>query len=152
MSGSPAASAGRVLMAVRRRNQEGFTLTEVLMTAVIIGILAAMAFPNYRRTVETGYRREAQDLLMTAYNGERAYSFANNGLYYDVNEGLPLDWRTIYMDDPNLASIPVQFTVVTGGGGTTFTVTARRSAGCTATIDENRNLVMSAGWNTPATC
>ncbi len=136
-----------------RTRQHGFTLTEVMITVVIIGILAAIALPNYRRMIELGYLREAQDLLMTIYNGERAYSFANNSQYYDVIAEAPpsTEWRTIYMDNPNLGSIPVDFSVTAvGGASPTFTATAQRNppAGspCSASIDQNRALTVSASW------
>ncbi len=136
-----------------RHMRSGFTLTELMAAVAIVGILAAMAVPNYRKMVELGYLREAQDLLMTVYNGERAYSFSHNGQYYDVLvEPVPsLEWRTIYTDNPNLGGIPVNFTV-TVVGGTTFTATATRSAVCTTTINQNRVVTVSAAWIAGGPC
>ena len=93
--------------------------------------------------------------MLTIYNGERAYSFSNNGQYYDVPESAApdLDWRTVYMDDPNLGGIPVVFTVTVVGA--TFSARAQRNppvlSPCFATINQNRVVAVSAQW-TAGTC
>jgi prepilin-type N-terminal cleavage/methylation domain-containing protein len=133
---------------------EGFTLMEVLMVVVVIAVLAVIALPNFRKTMERGYWREATDLLMTVYAGEETY-FSLNDKYYDVNEaGGMTEWRIIYMDDPNLAAVPVAFKVTSPGPAfTTFTATATRNGGpCngqTQTINQLRTL---GGGNAAKTC
>lgn len=141
--------------------RSGFTLNEVMMTVVIVGILAAIAIPNYRKTVELGYWRQAQDLLMAIYNGEQSYYFSHDSEYYPpVGSSLTStstmeQWRTIYVDNPHLGSpLPILFTV-TAFGGAGFTATAARAGGgpCgekSLTIDQNRNIV-TGGWGYP-TC
>lgn len=55
-------SAGR---AQARRLQQGFTLIEVMVTVVIVGILAAIAVPAYRDYVLRGQVVEATNALST---------------------------------------------------------------------------------------
>ena len=42
------------------KNQAGFTLVEILIVVVIIGILATIAVPTYMRYVERGYASDAK--------------------------------------------------------------------------------------------
>ncbi len=71
------------------------------MVVVIIGILMALAIPNYQRTIDRNYRRKAQDVLLTIYHGERAY-FLKNGGYRSLSATDAMDaWREINMDNPN---------------------------------------------------
>lgn len=129
----------------------GFTLTEVMVAVGIVAILASIALPQYRKTVETAYKREAEDLLMTIYYGERAY-FVTNSKY--VNPAP--NWNEIYMEDPNLGSIPVAFSVT--APGPTFTASAQRGPGgpCANNvlqIDQTRKVSGSwCGCPGPATC
>ena len=120
------------------RANKAFTLNEVMMTVIIVGILASIAIPSYRKTIERGYHRTAQDLLMAIYNGERAYYFTNDNIYYQnpLNRTSGLAWRNIYVDNPNIDSIPVDFTV--GPNGLGFTATATRSGQETISINQNR--------------
>lgn len=48
---------------MKRRNR-GFSLIELMIVIVVMGILAAVAFPNYTEYVRRGYRTEAQSHMM----------------------------------------------------------------------------------------
>lgn len=68
-----------------RKQVRGITLIELMVVVVIIGILAAIAYPNYRAYVERSKRTEARAaLLQIAVNQERIYlntipnSYTNN--------------------------------------------------------------------------
>ena len=41
------------------KNKKGFTLVEILTVVIIIGILSALALPQYRRVVERARATEA---------------------------------------------------------------------------------------------
>lgn len=132
--------------------RHGFSLLELLMTVVIVGILAATALPGYIKTRERSYWQQAESLLLAIYAGERAY-FLINDFYYNVDEtGGMAEWRKINIDNPNLPSILVDYDVATCGSPPclVFTATATRPggpcAGSTRTINENRVLPGGACW------
>ena len=63
-----------------RRNMQGVTLMELMVVVVIIGILAAVGYPNYRDFAARAKRNEAKAaLLQIATNQERYY--LNNNTY-----------------------------------------------------------------------
>ena len=45
---------------IKRKIQEGFTLVEILIVVVIVGILAAIAIPTYFTYVQKAYASDAQ--------------------------------------------------------------------------------------------
>ncbi len=61
------------------RDSRGFTLIELMIVVVIIGILAALAIPRFMRTTAKAKQSEAKGILKQIYTMQRAYR-----QYYDV--------------------------------------------------------------------
>jgi prepilin-type N-terminal cleavage/methylation domain-containing protein len=66
-----------MLLKLRRKNQKGFTLIEVMIVMAIIGILIAIAMPNY-----LAYRTKGQDSVAIA----SAKNFWNAAMAYFADE------------------------------------------------------------------
>ena len=56
-----------------RTFQFGFTLIELMIAVVIIGILAAVAFPSYEGYLRRSRRAEAQQTLMAAASKQQQF-------------------------------------------------------------------------------
>ena len=71
-------------MIASRRYMRGVTLIELMIVIVIIGMLAAIAYPNYREFAAKAKRNEAKAaLLKIAVNQERTY-LQNNSYTSDL--------------------------------------------------------------------
>ena len=69
-----------------RRNMRGITLIELMVVVVIVGILAAIAYPNYQEFTARAKRNEARAaLLRLATNQERFY-LNNNTFTTDMTQ------------------------------------------------------------------
>jgi type IV pilus assembly protein PilA len=67
-------------LAALRRSRQGFTLIELLVVVLIIGILAAIAVPQYFKVVEKGKVSEALTTLDSVRGAQERY-LAAHGQY-----------------------------------------------------------------------
>ncbi|OFZ78682.1 MAG: hypothetical protein A2583_07210 [Bdellovibrionales bacterium RIFOXYD1_FULL_53_11] len=56
------------------RNMSGFTLVELMIVVAIIGILAAIAIPNYQKYQARARQTEAKLALASIYTAEKSYA------------------------------------------------------------------------------
>ena len=59
-------------------NRKGFTLIELMIVVVIIGILAALAIPRFMKATAKSKQSEAKQLLKQIYTMQHTYRQANN--------------------------------------------------------------------------
>lgn len=65
-----------------QRSSRGFTLIEIMIVVIIVGILASIAYPSYLDHVRRGHQTEAQGQIMelaSALEAHRAKNFTYSG-------------------------------------------------------------------------
>lgn len=111
----------------RFHNRKGFTLIELMIVVVIIGILAALAIPRFMKATTKTKQSEAKQLLKQIYTMQHAYRQANAS-YGDagltINAGAGGTFPDIGVD--------VQTSAIY-----TYAITAADALGFTATATAN---------------
>lgn len=113
----------------RSINKSGFTLIELMVVVAIIGILAAIAIPNFITYTTKAKQAEVKTLLKALHTSELSY-FSENGFFTDdVNA---LEWEpktsctyrysvgTTYIGSQNTGGNPMN-NATAGAGHDNFT-------------------------------
>jgi len=102
----------------RRSGQKGFTLIELMIVIAIIGILAAIAIPQFVTYRQKGYDTQAKGELKSFYTACQAY-------FADTPTAGSCSTSTISAQFQNSPAV----TVTVAGGQTLEGSTARHTAG-----------------------
>lgn len=124
-------------------SQKGFTLIEMMIVVVVIGILAAIALPNYQQYVIRANRVAAQSQMMDIANREQQFLladrvYANKATLVASGYALPTEVSDKYDYD---------ITVDNGATPPTYTITFSPTGSQYSDGDISLN---SAGVKTPA--
>jgi prepilin-type N-terminal cleavage/methylation domain-containing protein len=114
----------------KRINQKGFTLIEILIVIIILGVIAGLAVPLYRAQVEKSRQVEALQVLSSVRDAEVRF-FSSDGVFTD--DFAQLDYTPPSTDpgdttDDAGQTLHFSYSVVLTGGGTGFEATATRNA------------------------
>ena len=96
----PHPAFGHPLPQGARKTTRGFTLIELLVVVLIIGILAAVAVPQYQKAVEKSRATELYILLSSWAKAQRVYYLANDTYADDYTQlDIQLPYNTSTADD-----------------------------------------------------
>lgn len=103
--------------------RKGFTLVELLIAVVIVGLLVAVALPNFLNNTNRSRLTEATQALSAINNGQSEYRFKHPGQYFQIgtdSPSVPSDGSTTFVvvvpptPAPNTAEQQANFSQVLG--------------------------------------
>ncbi len=140
---------------MRMRNK-GFTLVEILIVVVILGILAAIVVPQFTSASNEAVKGALQSQLQTISSQIELYRVRNSGAYPDLgadqSEANNFGWGILVAED-YLKDVPFNGYTASGivqpgdGTGEDDAMAADRDAGFGWVWDETAGEVFAAGYD-----
>ena len=104
------------------KNKSGFTLLEIIIVVIIVGVLASLALPKFFSTVEFSRAQEGLAAMATIRGGLERYYVSKGNTYLAASTG-NIDTGNPLAGQPN-AHFSV---VITAAAATGYTITATRN-------------------------
>ena len=131
----------------KKRSPRGFTLMEIIIVVITLGVIASLALSSYNKVVEQNYCRSAQMNLIAIHNAVQIYYLKNQT--YNTRSGFDL---TAINTDLNLSIVDSQFTYTVSADPNYFkSVRATRNSATAYTCSVDSTLALS-GNNVNPTC
>ena len=104
------------------KNRSGFTLIEIMIVVIIVGVLASLALPKFFSTVEYSRSQEALSAIATVRGGLERY-YVSKGNSYTGATTANIDTGNPLAGQPN-----AHFVISVGGTSTSgYTIQALRN-------------------------
>jgi len=124
--------------------RRGFTLLEIAIVTVVVGILASVAVVTQRSFIDRGKGAEARQILLSGYAGYQRLIAENE----PIDSSHRLNWTRMGMTDPNLLAGRYFNYSIRPSSFNPTRLEARRGvtiSGCTGTATHSFRLDLSTG-------
>jgi type IV pilus assembly protein PilA len=105
----------------KQKNQKGFTMIELMVVVVIVGILAAIAIPIYGKYIKNARMTEATGRIGEIITAEKAYAIEHDGDYTTTSQGI-VDLSSTENFDYTVAGTDTSAVLTITAAGTTSKV------------------------------
>lgn len=129
---------------VRAQSESGFTLVELLVVMLILGLLAAIAIPAFFNQRDKAKDSDAKESVRTAQTAMETYSTDNDGSYAGATTAI------LVTIEPTLADAPGAL-VVTPAGTDSYEVTVASTTGNVFSIERQTDSTVDLTCTTVST-
>jgi prepilin-type N-terminal cleavage/methylation domain-containing protein len=121
----------------KENTNKGFTLMELMVVLIVMGVVAGLAMPKYAQSVESAHRKDAENQLMLIHSAQDMYASRNNNIYWGPAAGATPASKLANINlnlALNILSNGMDYDCTAGIIGDNYTCTATRIGGAAFTI------------------
>ena len=111
----------------RMKDERGFTLPELLVTVLIIGVLAAIGIPEFLGQQVKAFGASAKELAHSAEVAAETYATDNNGSYVNLTQATIHQYESTIPISPTPGS--AYLSAVTNASATGYAITITPATG-----------------------
>ncbi|MCF7917037.1 MAG: prepilin-type N-terminal cleavage/methylation domain-containing protein [Candidatus Omnitrophica bacterium] len=114
--------------------RKGFTLMELLIVIIIIGILAGLGLPQFLKMAEKAKASEAVNLLGAVRSAQLRYAMEHSGSYAADCGNLDINWTSLkHFAEPGCYNDADKVADIARGAGATYTLAVNEDGDVTCT-------------------
>ena len=134
------------------KNNKGFTLIELLVVVLIIGILAAIALPQYFKAVERARASEALSIFGTIAGAQQRYYLTDGTNFSSSFEDLDIDFQNASGGTLTTDSFTIEILSANNNRDVQATRSGGRYSGYTLTKNVETGAITCGGTHASEIC
>lgn len=110
----------------------GYTLSEIMMVVIMVGIIASLAFPQYGVILEKSRAQEGNQTLLAILAAQKRFAVESGGAYTNNLADLDVTFRqSAYFANPTVSNNPLSLGSVVRTGSYTLAINSNGLISCT---------------------
>ncbi|MFA5088324.1 MAG: prepilin-type N-terminal cleavage/methylation domain-containing protein [Candidatus Omnitrophota bacterium] len=131
---------------MKHTDSKAFTLVEIMVVVILIGILASFAIPRYNKTVERSHKQDAETQLIAVHGANNIYRAQTGSFFGTIGTNYNITQINANLD-LNLIANGMTYSYRRTAASTYLSTAVRNAPASVFTITVTQNPIDTTGGN-----